>query len=386
MTSLLAPDIAQVAAGVAKDVAAPAADDVDQSARFPRETMAALADAKLLSCYVPTEEGGAGATLSEVARSITAVGRECGSSAMVYAMHQSQAACLVLEGHTPYLAELRRRLCEEQLLLASATTEIGVGGDVRRSLCAVEDGPEGTFELVKKAPVISYADDADVIFVTARRTPDAPPTDQVLVVCEKRDVVLDKVSTWNTVGMRGTCSPGYVLTARANRDHIFPADYADISARIMLPVAHILWASAWLGIAEGAASKARRFVREAARRSPGSTPPGALRLAELDVTLARFRAHVAQSAHVFDALDHAAQGATAVGLALDFNLLKVHASEAVVDIVTMAMRIVGIDAYKLDSPWSLGRHLRDAHSAALMVNNDRILGNAASMELVHKGS
>ena len=386
MTNLLAPEISDAASRIAKDVAAPYADEVDRNARFPRETMAALADAELLSCFVPREEGGAGATLAEVASSITAIGRECGSSAMVYAMHQSQAACLVLQGGTPYLGELRSRLCAQQLLLASATTEIGVGGDVRRSLCAVEDGADGTFELVKKAPVISYADDADVIFVTARRTPDSPPNDQVLVVCEKRDLVLDKVSTWDTLGLRGTCSPGYLLTARASRDHIFPAEYADISARIMLPVAHILWASAWLGIAEGAAAKARRYVREAARRSPGSTPPGALRLAELDVALSRFRAHVAQSAHVFDSLDHEASAATAVGLALDFNLLKVHASEAVVDIVTMALRICGIDAYKLDSPWSLGRYLRDAHSAALMVNNDRILGNAASMELVHKGS
>lgn len=386
MTITDAPDIAQLAHSIARDVAAAHADDVDGRGRFPRETVAALADAKLLSCYVPVEEGGGGASLAEVAQSITAIGRECGSSAMVYAMHQSQAACLVLQGGTPYLASVRRRLSDEQLLLASATTEIGVGGDVRRSLCAVEDGPDGTFELVKKAPVISYADDADVIFVTARRTPDSPPNDQVLVVCEKSDLVLEKVSTWDTLGLRGTCSPGYLLTARATRDHIFPAEYADISARIMLPVAHILWAAAWLGIAEGAAAKARRYVREAARRAKGSTPPGALRLAELDVRLAAFRAHVAQAGHVFDNLDHGSSGATAVGLALDFNLLKVHASEAVVDIVTMAMRICGIDAYKLDSPWSLGRHLRDAHSAALMVNNDRILGNAASMELVHKGS
>lgn len=371
---------------IAADVAAAHASDVDVRGRFPRETMTALAQAKLLSCYVPLEEGGGGTSLAEVAQSITTIGRECGSSAMVYAMHQSQVACLVLQGRASYLADLRRRLCDEQLLFASATTEIGVGGDVSRSLCAVEDGPDGTFELVKRAPVISYADDADAIFVTARRTPDSPPNDQVLVVCEKQDLILDKVSTWDTLGLRGTCSPGYLLTARAHRNHIFPAEYADISARVMLPVAHILWASAWLGIAEGAAAKARRYVREAARKPKGSTPPGALRLAELDVQLSSFRAHVAQAAHVFDSLDHDAAGATAVGLALDFNLLKVHASEAVVEIVTMALRICGIDAYKLDSPWSLGRHLRDAHSAALMVNNDRILGNAASMELVHKGS
>ena len=40
--------------------------------------------------------------------------------------------------------------------------------------------------------------------------------------------------------------------------------------------------------------------------------------------------------------------------------------------------------YRNDSPYSLGRLLRDAYGAALMVNNDRILKLNATMLLVHK--
>ena len=36
------------------------------------------------------------------------------------------------------------------------------------------------------------------------------------------------------------------------------------------------------------------------------------------------------------------------------------------------------------TPFSLGRHLRDAHSAQLMISNDRILGNTSNLLLVHK--
>jgi acyl-CoA dehydrogenase len=66
------------------------------------------------------------------------------------------------------------------------------------------------------------------------------------------------------------------------------------------------------------------------------------------------------------------------------NNLKVSSSEMVAEIVQRALSICGIMAYKNDTPFSLGRHLRDALSAALMIGNDRILSKSASMLLVYK--
>jgi acyl-CoA dehydrogenase len=40
--------------------------------------------------------------------------------------------------------------------------------------------------------------------------------------------------------------------------------------------------------------------------------------------------------------------------------------------------------YRTDGTLSLSRHLRDAHSARLMINNDRILATNAALVLVHK--
>jgi acyl-CoA dehydrogenase len=62
----------------------------------------------------------------------------------------------------------------------------------------------------------------------------------------------------------------------------------------------------------------------------------------------------------------------------------VSASTLVADIVPRALLICGIQGYKNDSPFSLGRYLRDAHSAALMIGNDRILATNASLLLVLK--
>jgi hypothetical protein len=77
--------------------------------------------------------------------------------------------------------EYLTQIVEQELLLASATTETGIGGDVRSSSCAIERDGE-RFRLEKDAPVISYGASADAVLVTARRTPDSPPNDQVLVV------------------------------------------------------------------------------------------------------------------------------------------------------------------------------------------------------------
>ena len=154
---------------------------------------------------------------------------------------------------------------------------MGTGGDVRSSICAL-DVTDGRFRVEKQAPVISYADDADAVLVTARRAADSPESDQVIVLCRQPGLELEQVGEWNALGFRGTCSTGFVLRATGDMDAVLSEPYADISTRTMLPVAHLLWASVWLGIATDAVDLARKFVQAEARRKPGTTPPASLRL------------------------------------------------------------------------------------------------------------
>ncbi|MCA3889380.1 MAG: acyl-CoA dehydrogenase, partial [Burkholderia sp.] len=43
--------------------------------------------------------------------------------------------------------------------------------------------------------------------------------------------------------------------------------------------------------------------------------------------------------------------------------------------------ICGMAGYKQGSPFSVGRHIRDLHAAPLMISNDRIAANTASLLL-----
>ena len=73
-----------------------------------------------------------------------------------------------------------------------------------------------------------------------------------------------------------------------------------------------------------------------------------------------------------------------LGFAIRMNNLKVSASRMAPEIVARALAVCGISGYRNDSPYAVGRHLRDAHGAALMISNDRVLAANAAMLLVHK--
>jgi acyl-CoA dehydrogenase len=372
-----------------QEVIAPHADAVDRDARFPAEAFEALKSERLLSCYVPVEHGGMGLNIAELCQICEELATHCGSTAMIFAMHQIQVACIVhhaLSSQTfrDYIAEL----VDQQLLLASATTELGIGGDVRTSTCAViAEGDR--FTLCKKAPVISYGESADAILVTARRSPDAGPSDQVHVLVRREDCTLEPLSGWDTLGFRGTCSLGFTLTARGDCSAILPVPYAEIHAKTMHPFSHSVWSALWLGIAADAVQRARAVVRSQARKTPGSLPPSAMRLAEVDTRLFAMRSIVEQTVRQYHERLIASGDApfsSDFNFAIQVNNLKVTSSQLIVDIVSGAMMICGIQGYRNDSRHSLGRHLRDAYGAALMVNNDRILGQSATMQIVRRES
>ncbi|HEY2902474.1 MAG TPA: acyl-CoA dehydrogenase family protein [Polyangia bacterium] len=376
-----------VAARIGAEIATRHADDVDRNARFPREAIDELKREKLLGAFVPKELGGLGHGISELGAMCMALAQHCSSTGMVVAMHHIQVACIVRHGlSSPFFRRYLSELCERQLLIASVTSEVGVGGDTRSSVCAVErEG--GRFKLNKDATTISYGEQADDLLVTCRRAPDAAASDQVLVLLRKGDFNLARTTAWDTLGMRGTCSPGFKLTSAGPEEQIVPGSFADSSAQTMVPFSHLLWSSVWLGIATDAAARASAFVRAEARKKPGTVPPTALRLAELSTLLQSMRNNVQAVNAESDRLLRAPEGNEALsslGFALKMNNLKISTSQQTADIVQHALGICGIMGYKNDTPFSVGRHLRDSLSAALMIGNDRILSKSASLLLVYK--
>ena len=369
---------------IADEIAAGHAGDVDARARFPHEAVDALRQARVLSAAVPQALGGAGCTMVELATLCSTLSQGCAASGMVLAMHLIEVACLARHGlETPFFARYLERLAAEQMLIASVTSEVGTFGDTRSSVCAVQAEGE-RFSLVKAATTVSYGLHADALLVTARRNEDAAPGDQVLVLLERADYTLTPTSAWDTLGMRGTCSPGCRLEAKAASEQIVPGGFVDASAQTMVPYSHILWSALWWGIAADAMARAAAFVRGQARATPGAMPPAAPDLADALGELQAMRHHWLGCAAEFDAIAEDRPALMTMAWALRMNHLKTKCAEAAPRIVHAALQIIGVAGYSNASKFSVGRHYRDSLSATLMVSNARLAAKSASMLLVVK--
>ncbi|WDD95304.1 acyl-CoA/acyl-ACP dehydrogenase [Burkholderia sp. FERM BP-3421] len=361
-------------------VAAQFADDVDRAARFPGEALDAMREHLLLGAMVPRDLGGRGASLAAVASACRIIGHACSSAAMIFAMHQIQVACIVEHALSDsWYRQFLRQLTQREWLLASATSEDQVGGNLRNSHCAIEMR-EGSFTLHKLAPTISYGAHADAILATARRDANAPSSEQVLVTLLKEDTTLTPRSGWDTFGMRGTCSEGFALDARGHAEQIFPALFAEIAEQTMVPTSHILWAAVWAGIAGDAFRRAHQFFRTQMQKQGSTLPPSARRLAEALALLQ------AIDARIEGALRLHGRGITrswsaSMAHAAELNTLKTYTSSTALEIVSHAAMICGMASYKNGTPYTLGRHIRDLHSAPLMISNDRIEANTANLLL-----
>jgi acyl-CoA dehydrogenase len=369
------------AEAIAKIAAAHAAD-VDANSRFPAEAFAALREHKLLGMLIPMEFGGEGARAADVADVCAILGAACASTAMIFAMHQVKLACLVRHHrNNAWQIEFLRKCAENQLLLASSTTEGMNGGNIRSSEAAIQlDGPR--VRLTRDASCISYGAQADAIVTTARRGESAANSDQVLVVFEKSDYTLERTKSWDTLGMRGTCSVGYLMRADGVADQVLGEPYDRIHNQTMAPYAHLFWSSAWCGVATGAFATARAFVRQASRASGGRMPPGAQHLTRARVSLETLRAAVQSGLANFERHAREPGGLTAMEAQLALNFLKVEASELAGQTVLSAMRACGLSGYRNDTEFSLGRSLRDILSAPIMIHNDRILASAEASVLM----
>lgn len=374
---------------VAIDVARPAAYDVDKHARFPSETVHVLREVNALGAAVPQELGGGGSPLLELARMCTALSTGCAASGMVLAMHHIQV--LSLARHHGGNREVKRyleRVAAEQRLIASVTSEVGPSGDMRQSVAAVQSIAGDGYSLEKHATTISYGAHADDLLITARKNEKTVPSDQVLVLAQRGQYELSDVGTWDTLGMRGTCSPGATVRARGESWQVLDTPFGYVATLTMVPVSHVLWGAVWLGIASDAMSRAQVMVRKKARANPGVVPRAAQKLTEVAAKLQMMKNEVHSLAAEHDAL-HAANDVTwlsSLPFALKINNLKLSASRLVVEITQDALQICGIEAYKNNSQFSVGRNLRDACSAGLMIHNDRIVQTNESLLLVQKGT
>src|SRR5215510_5372088 len=111
------------AAALAAAVAAKHATDVDTHARFPRESMAALAQGGFFGLCIDTRLGGQGQSPATFAAVVEELARHCGSTAMVYVMHVAAAKVIEASATLPTKGTVLRAIADGQHLTTFALSE-----------------------------------------------------------------------------------------------------------------------------------------------------------------------------------------------------------------------------------------------------------------------
>lgn len=333
---------------------------------------------KLLSVSVSERLGGPGLEVEDIARITFEISRQSGSAGLTYAMHMSQAYSVTTHGEGPFFDALQKRMIDEQLLIASGTSEKGPGGDILTSLCQIDTGPDGRMFVVKESPNTSYVDHAGLILVTANRVNEKGRKKQVLIV---GDVVLNQFEPARAtgfLGMQGILNRPYKFRINFDEDAIFSTDFAAVARQTMTPSIQIFWAAMWSGLAWSMVSKAKTYVSK-------ELAPEAETTLVVQHELTRIvDLHHTMNAMIRDAIRaYQTRGAAqdmGFGLSAQINRLKVNCSEILNEIGQRSLGIIGIRGYATGGPYTLAEPIADAMSAPIMVSNFRLTMNTAKIE------
>jgi alkylation response protein AidB-like acyl-CoA dehydrogenase len=323
---------------------------------FPRQTIDSLAQEGLLGLISSAEVGGRGAGLKQASAVIEQLGRSCASSALVTTMHYCAAA--VVEAHGP--TDLRRDIAGGRSLGTLAFSETGSRSHFWAPLSTATSHGDDVLLDASKSWVTS-AGEAD-FYVWSSRPMSADGASTMWLV-RAGQAGIKVAAGFNGLGMRGNSSkPMTAKDAAVSRAAMLGPDGGgfDVMMGVVLPWFQVLNASASIGIAEAAVAATATHAGQARFEHLGQS------LADQPVTrhhIARMRVQTDMArALLTDTLQ--AVEANRPDTMLRVLEVKAAASEAVVEVTDLAMRVCGGAAFRKEL--GVERNFRDARAATAM--------------------
>lgn len=381
-------EIERIAQEVAGEYLEPNAEAYDRSGELPLDNLRALGESGLMGLVVPPEFGGLGGTVSQYAEVTEILAKACPSTTMTWVMHTNMYNTLVEFGNEPQKAAFLPGIARGEILVASATTEPGTGGNFFYCNSAAQK-VDGGWSLTSTKPVVTAARHANLCFTITRANPEAPG-DQLsffMVPCDLEGVT--QIGEWNTVGMRATQSTGLQFTDVPLTDlHLLGEEggFGPIALTSMLPLGMTGFAATWLGTAQAALDFATGHIKQRIHRfsvsgdeqghSVASYESVQRQTAEANILLHQTRAFIRQVAQAVDAAKPGPfqpvpfeQAFQIADLALS---MRVAAGENALTVTTTALRIAGAQGYRRDY-LKIERCHRDALSSQVMAPTPDIM-------------
>jgi alkylation response protein AidB-like acyl-CoA dehydrogenase len=341
---------------VARQVIAPAAEEVDRQGAFPRAAIDALGQAGLLGLTVDPAVGGLGHGPRVAALVVERIARECGSTAMVVCMHY--AATAVLEKHAA--ESVRREVAAGRHLSTLAFSEVGSRSMFWAPLSSAQKTDRGIRLNARKS--FSTSSRNANSFVWSSRPVAAEGASTIWLVSRAAEG-LRSGGAFDGLGLRGndsgalTAEDVYIPEANQLGED---GQGLSIMLEVVLPVFNLLSAACSVGLMEAATTRTAAHASGVRFEHLGSA------LAELPT----IRAFIARMRIATDMarcllLDTAA----AIEGGREDTMLRVleckaAAGESAAQVTELAMRVCGGAAFRKDV--GVERPFRDARAANVM--------------------
>lgn len=355
---------------LAQEVIGPRSDEIDQSRRFPRENIEALGGAGLLGLIVPTQYGGAGGGLAELARSLEALAQCCPSTAMVMLMHHCATVVITAQGSEELKQRMLPRIARGAHLSTLAFSEAGSGGHFYVPVSEVRQNGGGKYLTAFKSFVTS-AGEADSYVVSTRKAGAAAPTELDLYLVLKEAKGLSTQGRFEGLGLAGNASaPMRLETVALDDEARLGPEGTGLQTilQVVLPYFQIGVAAVSLGIATAAFQAAMAHVstrkyEHAGGAALATIPRVQFLTAEMALELNAARAYLTET--IRKALTGDPQAM------VDVLGVKVKAAEASLAVTARAMTLGGGSAFGRRG--GLERIFRDSQAAAVMAPSSDVL-------------
>jgi alkylation response protein AidB-like acyl-CoA dehydrogenase len=342
--------------GIITGTLAPLAQRTDTEGRFPREVVAALAQAGLLGLVSATAVGGQGKGLREASEVVSRIAQTCPSTAMVVCMHYCATAVLEQFG----TEVVRKSVAQGKHLSTLAFSEAESRSHFWAPVSTARaEGDQVVLDARKSW--ITSAFEADSYVWSSK--PVAAEGASTLWLVDAKLPGLTQPGKFDGLGLRGNAS----TPVTANGVRIGASDRLgddgkgfDVMMGVVLPWFATLSASCSMGLMEGALSRAIAHVAGTRHQHLNTS------LADLPT----IRAYLAKARIQTDATQALlGDTLTAIGGGRADTMLRVleikaAAAEAALEVTDIAMRVCGGAAFRKEA--SIERLFRDARAASVM--------------------
>lgn len=354
--------LAERAAVLGRDVLLRHAASVDVEARFPAESMAALAEAGLFGLCIAKELGGKGQGPDAFAAVVEELAQGCASTAMIYVMHvtaaQAIASSAMLEGRD----ELLRQIAAGKHLTTLALSERGSRSQFWAPVSKLAPKGDGYTTSAYKSWVTSAAH-ADSYVSTAQKPGAGSALESTVYLTRNGSKGVRVAGAFDGLGLRGNDSAPVVMEdVTVSRGDLMtaPGEGPQMVLEVVLPWFVVGTAAMANGLCRAALAAAIRHLQETSFEHTGTglrdLPVLRARLAQMSVRTEQARALLG---HTLQSMK--ASAANTPLLVLETRLASL---EAAVEVTDLAMKACGGAAFSRHL--AVERLFRDARAGWVM--------------------